>query len=217
MYTGKDNSTGNLSADMRTWLSGALVNQDTCMDGFDGTNNNIVKSLIAGGLDQITSFVRQILYMVEIPNPKNGGGSGRSTPTPSSGAAGRGRKLRSNRDLFNNNNIDDDINYPYWVKPKDRRVLLLQAPGGVLADVVVAADGSGNFTKVMDAILAAPDHSTRRYVIYVKKGVYQEYIDITKKKWNLMMIGDGIDATVITGNRSFIDGWTTYASATFGT
>ncbi|KAM7459319.1 hypothetical protein LguiA_036313 [Lonicera macranthoides] len=226
---GKDNSTGNLSADMRTWLSGALFNQDTCMDGFDGTNNNIVKSLIAGGLDQITSFVRQILYMVDdIPNPnkpkptKNGGGGGggRSTPTPTprSGAAGRGRKLRSNRDLFysnNNNNDDDKDNYPYWVKPKDRRVLLLQAPGGVLADVVVAADGSGNFTKVMDAILAAPDNSTRRYVIYVKKGVYQEYIDITKKKWNLMMIGDGIDATVITGNRSFIDGWTTYASATF--
>ena len=31
-----------------------------------------------------------------------------------------------------------------------------------------------------------------------------------------MMIGDGMDATVISGNRSYVDGWTTFRSATFG-
>ncbi|MBD4021784.1 hypothetical protein GUI04_22975, partial [Xanthomonas citri pv. citri] len=77
------------------------------------------------------------------------------------------------------------------------------------------ADGSGNFTKIMDAINAVPDHNNRRYVIYVKKGVYQEYVEIGKKKPNIMMIGDGMNLTVITGNHSFIDGWTTYRSATF--
>ncbi|MDD0148575.1 pectinesterase family protein, partial [Shigella flexneri] len=50
----------------------------------------------------------------------------------------------------------------------------------------------------------------------IKKGVYKEYVEIGKKKWNIMMIGDGMDATVISGNRSFVDGWTTYRSATFG-
>ncbi|KAJ6407353.1 hypothetical protein OIU84_010792 [Salix udensis] len=36
-----------------------------------------------------------------------------------------------------------------------------------------------------------------------------------KKKWNLMMVGEGMGATIITGNRNFIDGWTTFRSATF--
>ncbi|KAB1203939.1 Pectinesterase/pectinesterase inhibitor PPE8B [Morella rubra] len=30
-----------------------------------------------------------------------------------------------------------------------------------------------------------------------------------------MMIGDGMNATVISGNRSFVDGWTTFHTATF--
>ena len=84
------------------------------------------------------------------------------------------------------------------------------------ADVVVAADGTGNFTKIMDAVLAAEDYSMKRFVIYIKRGVYKENVEIKKKKWNLMMVGDGIDATIISGNRNFMDGWTTFRSATFG-
>lgn len=68
----------------------------------------------------------------------------------------------------------------------------------------------------MDAVLAAPDYSMKRYVIYIKRGVYKENVEIKKKKWNLMMVGDGMDATIISGNRSFVDGWTTFRSATFG-
>lgn len=104
--------------------------------------------------------------------------------------------------------------FPEWLKPNDRR-LLLQV-NGVSADAVVAADGSGNFTTVTEAIAAAPDHGSKRFVIYVKKGVYKEYVEISKKKWNIMMVGDGMDVTVISGNHNYIDGWTTYRSATFG-
>lgn len=104
--------------------------------------------------------------------------------------------------------------FPPWVKPGDRK--LLQAENGDRVDAVVAADGSGNYTTVKDAVLAAPDHSLKRFVIYVKRGVYHENVEIKKKKWNLMMIGDGINATVISGNRSFVGGSTTFRSATFG-
>ncbi|VFQ92550.1 unnamed protein product [Cuscuta campestris] len=183
-YGKKDNgTTGNLSADLRTWLSGAMTNQDTCLEGFAGTNG-IVKNLVAGSLTQIGSSVRDALTMVR--------------PTP-----GRPPK-RINRNLREK--------LPYWVRPSDRR--LLQA-AGMKPDAVVALDGTGNFTSVSDAVAAAPDTSFRRYVIYVKKGVYREYVEIGKKKWNLMLIGDGMDATIFSGNRSFIDGWTTYRSATF--
>ena len=80
----------------------------------------------------------------------------------------------------------------------------------------MAQDGSGNFTTVSAAVEAAPVESAARFVIYVKKGVYREAVEVGKKKWNLMLVGDGMGATVISGNRSYVDGYTTYRSATVG-
>lgn len=44
---GKGNGTGNMGSDTKTWLSAALSNQDTCMEGFDGTSG-LIKPLVAG-------------------------------------------------------------------------------------------------------------------------------------------------------------------------
>ncbi|KAI9071305.1 hypothetical protein K1719_046734 [Acacia pycnantha] len=175
---GKHNGTGNLNSDLRTWLSAALANPETCVEGFEGTNS-IVRGLISSGLQQVSSLVQELLAQVHPVSDHSSGSNSR---------------------------------FPRWLKPGDRK--LLQA-NGVPVDVVVAADGTGNYTKVMDAVLAAPDNSMKRYVIYVKRGVYFENVEIKKKKWNLMMIGDGMDATIISGNRSFVDGWTTFRTATF--
>ncbi|THG02665.1 probable pectinesterase/pectinesterase inhibitor 20 [Camellia sinensis] len=84
--------------------------------------------------------------------------------------------------------------------------------------VVVNQDGSGNFTNITAAVAAAPTYSSGSngyFVIYVVAGVYQEYVTITKNQTYLMMIGDGINHTIITGNHSVADGWTTFNSATF--
>jgi pectinesterase len=89
-------------------------------------------------------------------------------------------------------------------------------PGGLPVDAVVAQDGSGNFTTVSAAVEAAPSQSAARHVIYVKKGVYRETVEVKKKKWNLMLVGDGMGVTVISGHRSYVDGYTTYRSATVG-
>ena len=85
--------------------------------------------------------------------------------------------------------------------------------------VTVSQDGSGNFTTINDAISAAPNNSALTagyFLIYVTAGVYEEYVSIAKNKKNLMMVGDGINQTIITGNRSFVDNTTTFNSATFG-
>ncbi|KAK7411791.1 hypothetical protein VNO78_03231 [Psophocarpus tetragonolobus] len=103
--------------------------------------------------------------------------------------------------------------FPSWVEQRDKKLLGRE---GVRANAVVAVDGSGNFTKVMDAVNAAPDKSMIRYVIHIKKGVYIENVVIGMEKWNLMMIGDGMDATVITGNLSVNVSFTTFRTATFG-
>ncbi|MCD7446453.1 hypothetical protein HAX54_007766 [Datura stramonium] len=84
--------------------------------------------------------------------------------------------------------------------------------------VVVNPDGTGNYTTINDAIAAAPNNSLARegyYQIYVVAGVYHEYVTIAANKKYLMMVGDGIARTIITGNRNVPDGWTTINSATF--
>jgi pectinesterase len=83
-------------------------------------------------------------------------------------------------------------------------------------DVVVAQDGSGRYRSVGEAVARAPNHGRRRYVIYVKRGVYYENVDVKKKKTNIVIVGEGMGETVITGSRSFSSGWTTFRSATFG-
>jgi len=106
--------------------------------------------------------------------------------------------------------------FPSWVSHHDRKLLLLEASSAkdVQANVVVAKDGSGKFKTVQEAVDSSPDNGKSRYVIYVKKGVYKENVSIGKKKINLMMIGDGMDATVITGSLNVVDGATTFNSAT---
>ncbi|KAK1385119.1 Pectinesterase [Heracleum sosnowskyi] len=99
---------------------------------------------------------------------------------------------------------------------------LLQDGGGeyivVSAIVVVSQDGSGDFLTINQALTFAPNKtvaSAGYFVIYVTAGVYEEYVSIPKNNKYVMMIGDGINQTVITGNRSVADGFTTFNSATF--
>ncbi|KAI3930183.1 hypothetical protein MKW92_029349 [Papaver armeniacum] len=189
-------------------LSAALGNQDTCIEGFEKTSSSFVQHMIAGGLKHVTSLVSDVLSMVRHEEHPQRHRNRTSNGQTIHKVAEKGKKARLLQLTpppppppppgISNNGTANATNY-----------------GNMTINVVVAADGSGNFTKIMDAVAAAPDKSTNRFIIYIKRGIYNENVDIKKKKWNLMMIGDGMNATVITGNRSFIDGWTTFRTATF--
>ncbi|KAJ0488470.1 putative pectinesterase [Helianthus annuus] len=108
---------------------------------------------------------------------------------------------------------EDDENWPEWLSAGDRR--LLQS-GNVRPNVVVAADGSGNFRTISQAVAAAPSRSSSRYVIRIKAGVYRENVDVPSSKTNLMFLGDGQTKTIVTASRSVGGGSTTFNSATVG-
>ena len=104
--------------------------------------------------------------------------------------------------------------FPRWVRPGDRKLLQSSNPR---ANVVVALDGSGNFRTGAAAVAAAGRRSGNgRYVIYVKAGTYRENVEIGKDVRNVMLLGDGIGRTIITGSRSVDGGSTTFKSATVG-
>nr|XP_016470353.1 PREDICTED: pectinesterase 2.1-like [Nicotiana tabacum] len=102
-----------------------------------------------------------------------------------------------------------------WVSSSDRKLLESSAKD-IKANAVVAQDGSGDYQTLTEAVAAAPDKSKNRYVIYVKKGTYKENVEVTKKKMNLMIVGDGMNSTIITGSLNVVDGSTTFRSATLG-
>ncbi|GKA68251.1 pectinesterase 2-like protein [Tanacetum coccineum] len=108
--------------------------------------------------------------------------------------------------------IPQKSGFPAWVKTGDRKLLQSTTPR---ANVVVAQDGSGNFRTIAAAIAAAGKRSgSGRYVIHVKAGVYKENIEVGKKLKNIMLLGDGIGKTIITGSKSVGGGTTTFKSAT---
>ncbi|VFQ87860.1 unnamed protein product [Cuscuta campestris] len=107
--------------------------------------------------------------------------------------------------------------FPVWVKPGDRK-LLQESPPASNANVVVAQDGSGNYRTVGESVAAAAGRRPGggRFVIYVKAGVYNENVEIGTKLKNIMLVGDGIGNTIITGSKSVGGGTTTFSSATVG-
>lgn len=70
-------------------------------------------------------------------------------------------------------------------------------PEARLFDAIVAADGSGDYTSLQDAIDAAPDGRVVPWLIFVKNGNYKEHIDIPKAKSMLHIIGQDRDKAVI--------------------
>lgn len=200
--------------DIQTLLSAILTNQQTCLDGLKDTASAwSVRNGLTVPLSNDTKLYSVSLALFTkawVPKTKT------NTIHPT-------RKQRS----FQNGRL------PLKMSSRTRAIYesvsrrkLLQTNQTLVGDqvvvsdiVTVSQDGSGNFTTISDAIAAAPNKSVSTdgyFLIYVTAGVYEENVSIDKKKTYLMMVGDGINKTIITGNRSVVDGWTTFSSATFG-
>jgi pectinesterase len=66
-------------------------------------------------------------------------------------------------------------------------------------NLVVAADGSGQFTSVQAAIMSVPSgHRTNPVVIHLKPGTYKELIYVQREKQFFRLVGDDPATTIIT-------------------
>lgn len=172
--------------DAQTWLSTALTNIEICRSGSHDLNVTQFSSPI------LTDNVSELISNSLATNAALLGNS-------------------STRGYSNNHG------FPGWVTPGDRKLLQDLALASK-ANVIVSQDGSGHFRSIQAAINYAISRrvGSGRVVVYVKKGIYRENIVINRTMNKVMLVGDGVRHTVITGSRSVSSGFTTYSSATVG-
>ncbi|KAL9265960.1 putative pectinesterase/pectinesterase inhibitor 41 [Drosera capensis] len=207
---------------LQSVLSAIITNFDTCSDGLQaaGSSSGVTSDLgphISNGT---------MLSSVSLALVTRGWGT----------YFQRSRRLSKKESIFSHrkfkmsalpnarhNYYHEHENWPFNLRPsgsrKGRRLLQLDGLEVEVNNITtVASDGSGNYSTISDAVADAPEQTEAGngyFVIYVMAGVYEEYVSIPKSKTYLLMVGDGINATIVTGNRSVIDGWTTFNSATF--
>ncbi|KAL0855272.1 hypothetical protein Bca101_060425 [Brassica carinata] len=199
------------AGDLKTLISSAITNQETCLDGFshDRADKKIRKALLKGQM-HVEHMCSNALAMI-----KNMTDTDIANFELKAKLTSNNRKLKEDEttvaiDIASAGELDAE-GWPTWLSAGDRR--LLQG-STVEADATVAADGSGTFTTVAAAVAAAPENSNKRYVIHIKAGVYRENVEVAKKKKNIMFMGDGRTTTIITASRNVVDGSTTFRSAT---
>ena len=125
--------------DLQTFLSAAMTNQYTCLDGLAQSKGN-VRNIIKNGLLNISHHVSNSLVMLKkVP----GVNKSNSEVFPEYGRVKNG--------------------FPAWLSWEDRK-LLQASDSEIKFDLVVAEDGTGNFTTITDAVAAAPNNSDARLI-----------------------------------------------------
>ncbi|KAL5782247.1 hypothetical protein ACOSP7_007276 [Xanthoceras sorbifolium] len=198
---------GDYVHELKIWLSGAVTFEESCLDEFENITNNDAGEKMRNILQasrELTSnglaMVSEISSILTSFNPK--------------------RRLLSedysdqNGEYYDQNgSFSDEDGYPSWFS-SGRRKLLAATAATIKPDAVVAKDGSGQFKTITDALNAVPKKNSKTFVIYIKAGVYQETVMVTKNLTNVMFLGDGPTKTKITGNKNYIDGTNTMRTAT---
>ncbi|KAM1369495.1 hypothetical protein ACFX2I_039976 [Malus domestica] len=203
---------------VQTLLSGVVTNQQTCYDGLLVSKSTVLgnNSALAVAFSNVTQLYSVSLGLVTYSLARN-------LKKHKKGSNGSGTKnvLKFHEPL---ETFIKALRKSSGKKPttpeRGERILEEMESSGILVNdsVIVSPYGTDNFTSIGDAITSAPKNLQAEdgyFVIYVRGGYYQEYTVITKRKTNIMLLGDGINTTVITGNHSFVDGWTTFNSSTF--
>ncbi|MBA0600666.1 hypothetical protein Gorai_003869, partial [Gossypium raimondii] len=187
---------GGSTQDVMTWLSAALTNLDTCAEGFEGVTGAL-KDHVVAKLNDLSQLVSNCLSIFAA----TGGDD-------FAGASGENKRLLAS-------SPSNEEKFPKWVGRIERK--LLDTPlSEIQADIIVSKDGNGTVETISEAIKKAPENSSRRIVIYVRAGRYEETnLKVGRKKMNLMFIGDGKGKTVISGGKSVFDNVTTFHTATF--
>ncbi|KAL0367770.1 UNVERIFIED_CONTAM: putative pectinesterase/pectinesterase inhibitor 21 [Sesamum radiatum] len=175
--------------DLKTWLSAVITNHETCIDAFENTTGDTgekMKNLMKTTREMSSNGLAMVTNMSSILSALQIGGLS-------------SRKLLSEREG------------PLFLSNNQRRLL---AASQLQPNAVVALDGSGQFNTISAAIASVPKKNNQTFVIYVKAGLYKEYVQIPKKMNKIVLMGDGPLKTRISGRKNYAEGVKTFHTAT---
>lgn len=211
-------------AELQNWLSAVMSYQQSCLDGMeqpdlktDMSNGLLNATQLTSNALAIVSAISEIFGTFNIPTNLNLNSSSSSNPNPNPNnptPSTSSRRLLDTNKGSGSGSGSAGGEYPYWFTKADRK--LLQAPNSEKPNVIVAQDGSGQFKTIGEALASYPKNQQGRFVIYVKAGVYDEYVTVTKKQVDVFMYGDGADKTIVTGSKSYATKTSTFQTAPFG-
>ncbi|KAI3933227.1 hypothetical protein MKW92_042279 [Papaver armeniacum] len=199
------NALGDLAPELQNWLSAVVSFKENCLDGLD-INPELKKAVMDNGLISVTEFTTNALGIVgEISDLLKSFNIPFNLSSATDAVKGRGLTET------------DKEGFPTWFSGNSRKLLALHQSGRLRPNAVVAKDGSGQFRTISAALAAYPKNNAKNqaYVIYVKAGIYDEYITITKDQHNIVMYGDGPTKSIVTGRKSNRDGVKTDKTASF--
>ncbi|MCP2028672.1 pectinesterase [Flavobacterium sp. HSC-32F16] len=91
--------------------------------------------------------------------------------------------------------------FPDWAVKNGTKVSASEKKNVTL--ITVAQDGSGDFTKIQDAVYACPAFPYEKVTIYVKNGIYNEKVRIPEWNNNVILKGESKENTIITFEDNF--------------
>ncbi|WCJ42857.1 Plant invertase/pectin methylesterase inhibitor superfamily [Euphorbia peplus] len=174
-------------SNIKTLLSASMTNQHTCIDAISDSNRSCFR--IGDSLVPVIRMISNCLSIVTYMEKDKSG---------------------NDRRLFAE--MTRRRKFPAWMTSGDR--ILMERKGKVKANFTVSGDGSGDFRLISEAVKMVPKRSKNRFVIKINAGVYNETVEISREKMNIMLIGDGMSKTIITGSKNIVDGFSTIDSAT---
>uniref|UniRef100_A0A7N0ZRU0 Pectinesterase n=1 Tax=Kalanchoe fedtschenkoi TaxID=63787 RepID=A0A7N0ZRU0_KALFE len=178
--------------DLKVWLSGAITYQETCLDGFQNLTTDAgakMKKVLKTSEDLTSNGLAMVEEISTILSQLQIPG------------------INMKRRLMGHDEL------PSWVD-HGRRNLLSTSVKKIKPNVTVAKDGSGDFKTINEALQKIEKKSNYTFVLYVKKGVYDEHVVFESYMHNVLLIGDGPTKTTITGALNFADGTPTCKTAT---
>ncbi|GLJ32201.1 hypothetical protein SUGI_0648180 [Cryptomeria japonica] len=177
-------NNASLHTDSPIWLSAALKNQETCLNGFRDLNlsaRNPIRSLLSSRPVNLSELMSNSLSMFKLP----------TLPTKT---INKRRLLSVNNGDFHSHHGSVKPGQPSECSDSPRRLRQLPSNRGSNQRCACAEQ--------------------QEIHIYIKAGTYKENIDISNNITNLMLVGDGNDKTVVTGSKSVQDGVITFKTAT---
>lgn len=198
--------------DLRAWMSAALAHEFNIRSGYQKyVNISSAANKASGLLDSLMEINIDALSMIRNYDLFGNNMAAWSVPV-------------TERDGFWEDDLHlSGIDFAFWKlgHPGGHRVGL-NFEGGVPVsslkpDVTVCKNGC-DYKSIQEAVNAAPDYlGFLRFVIHIKEGVYEEKVRVPLEKTNLVLLGDGMGKTVITGKDNVaLAGTSTFESSTVG-